>query len=155
DLADMGYTSNDKPFPRGEILIRGPNCFVGYYKDDEKTREAIDKEGWVQTGDVGCWDERGRLRIIDRKKNLFKLAQGEYIAPERIELKLAKSRLISQCFVHGDSLKSYLVALIVVDRDELIKWAKIQGDGFDALDYKDLVGRPKVISLIKDELQKF
>lgn len=153
DIPEMGYKSSDKPYPRGEICIRGPNCFIGYYKDDDKTSEVIDSEGWIKTGDVGSWDELGRLHVIDRKKNLFKLAQGEYIAPEKIEMTLAKNLYISQSFVHGDSLKSWLVALIVPNKEELLKWA--EGESLSGLDYPSLIKNESVIAFYKKQLQGF
>ena len=129
DVPDMGYMSSDKVHQgvpcqgRGEICIRGPNVFIGYYKDEEKTRETIDEEGWLHSGDIGLWTMSGNLQIIDRKKNIFKLAQGEYVAPEKIELILSRSLYIAQCFVYGDSFQSYLVAIVVPDEEVVNKWA--------------------------------
>ncbi|CAI9304493.1 unnamed protein product [Lactuca saligna] len=133
DVPEMNYTSDDQPHPRGEICVRGPIIFQGYYKDEVQTREVIDDEGWLHTGDIGLWLPGGRLKIIDRKKNIFKLAQGEYIAPDKIENVYAKCRFISQSFIYGDSFNSSLVAIISVDPDVMKDWAASQG-----IKYNDL-----------------
>lgn len=119
DVPDMNYFASDKPFARGEICVRGYSCFASYYKDAEKTAETIDAEGWVHTGDIGMFDDRGRVRLIDRKKNIFKLAQGEYIAPEKIEMVIAKHEAIAQVFIDGDSLKNSVVAVVVPDFERI------------------------------------
>ncbi|OAY27923.1 long chain acyl-CoA synthetase 6, peroxisomal [Manihot esculenta] len=134
DVPEMKYTSEDQPYPRGEICVRGPTVFQGYHKDEAQTREIIDEDGWLHTGDIGLWLPEGRLKIIDRKKNIFKLAQGEYIAPEKIENIYAKCKFIAQCFVYGDSLNSSLVAVVSVDRAILKAWAASEGIKYDSLE---------------------
>ncbi|CAG2239257.1 ACSL [Mytilus edulis] len=107
-----------------DVCLQGPSVFVGYLNDEVKTKEVLDKDGWLHTGDIGEWLPNGTLKIIDRKKHIFKLAQGEYIAPEKIENIYVRSTLVAQIFVHGDSLKASLVAVCVPDPDVLPSYAK-------------------------------
>uniref|UniRef100_A0AAQ4QED7 Long-chain-fatty-acid--CoA ligase n=1 Tax=Gasterosteus aculeatus aculeatus TaxID=481459 RepID=A0AAQ4QED7_GASAC len=102
DVEDMNYFASNG---EGEVCIKGRNVFKGYLKDPKRTAEALDEDGWLHTGDIGKWLPSGVLKIIDRKKNIFKLAQGEYIAPEKIENVYVRSGPVAQVFVHGDSLQ--------------------------------------------------
>lgn len=130
DIPEMEYLTTDKPCPRGEICCKGPNVFLGYFKEEGKTDEAIDGDGWLHSGDVGRWNADGTLTIIDRKKNIFKLSQGEYIAPEKLEARAQSSNFVAQAFIEGNSLKHQLVAVIVPDEDTLVPWAKESGIDF-------------------------
>lgn len=115
DVPEMGYTSKDKPFPRGEICLKGTMVTGGYYKSEKETADAFDEDGFFKTGDIGQWLKSGSLQIIDRKKNLFKLSQGEYVSPETLEQEYQKVKLVSQIFVYGDSFQNFLVAVVVPD----------------------------------------
>ncbi|KAG0042525.1 hypothetical protein BGZ83_000358 [Gryganskiella cystojenkinii] len=155
DVPEMNYLSTDKPFPRGEICLRGPHIFSGYFKDEEKTKEALDSENWLHTGDIGFVDNRGCFTIIDRKKNIFKLAQGEYVAPEKIENVLsARCNLSAQLFVHGDSLESCLVAIAVPEPETFVPFATaVLGSGASK-DITVLCKDPKVNAVFLKELEK-
>ncbi|KAJ3603846.1 hypothetical protein NHX12_028587 [Muraenolepis orangiensis] len=109
------------------ICIRGPSVFQGYLKDPEKTQEALDSEGWLHSGDVGHWLPNGTLRIVDRKKHIFKLSQGEYIAPEKIENVYMRCLCVLQVFVHGDSLQSHLIGIAVPDPEVFTNWTRERG----------------------------
>uniref|UniRef100_A0AAQ6ALQ3 Long-chain-fatty-acid--CoA ligase n=1 Tax=Amphiprion ocellaris TaxID=80972 RepID=A0AAQ6ALQ3_AMPOC len=124
DVEEMNYFASNG---EGEVCIKGKNVFKGYLKDPEKTAEALDEDGWLHTGDIGKWLPSGVLKIVDRKKNIFKLAQGEYIAPEKIENVYGRSGPVAQVFVHGDSLQSCLVAIVVPDPEVLPGFAKDLG----------------------------
>uniref|UniRef100_A0A803YF07 Long-chain-fatty-acid--CoA ligase n=1 Tax=Meleagris gallopavo TaxID=9103 RepID=A0A803YF07_MELGA len=124
DVQEMNYLAAKG---EGEVCVKGPNVFLGYLKDPEKTAEALDKDGWLHTGDIGKWLPNGTLKIIDRKKHIFKLAQGEYIAPEKIENVYLRSEALAQVFVHGESLQAFLIAVVVPDPETLCKWAKKKG----------------------------
>ncbi|XP_019390233.1 PREDICTED: long-chain-fatty-acid--CoA ligase 1 isoform X2 [Crocodylus porosus] len=124
DVEEMNYFAAKG---EGEVCVKGPNVFLGYLKDPEKTAEALDKDGWLHTGDIGKWLPNGTLKIIDRKKHIFKLAQGEYIAPEKIENVYLRSEPVAQVFVHGESLQAFLIAIVVPDPEILPSWAKKKG----------------------------
>lgn len=124
DVPDMNYYAASG---HGEICIKGTNVFKGYFKEPEKTKEALDEDGWLHTGDIGTFLPNGTLKICDRKKNIFKLSQGEYIAPEKIENIYIKSQYVAQVFVHGESLKSCTVAVIVPDVENVKFYAEEQG----------------------------
>lgn len=116
DLPELGYTSDDQANPRGEIMLRGPQIFRGYFKENQKTLEGFDEEGWFHSGDVGRLDSQGRIYIIDRVKHFFKLSQGEYIAPEKIEnVYMSRNTILSQIFVHGSPHENFLVAIVGVN----------------------------------------
>jgi len=115
DVPDMNYLSTDQPYPRGEICFRGPLVMREYFRDPVRTAEALDADGWLHSGDIGCWLEDGHLRILDRKKNIFKLSNGEYVQPEKLEQLYVQSKYVAQIFVDGSPLEAQLVAVIVPD----------------------------------------
>ncbi|KAK4542702.1 hypothetical protein LTR36_006274 [Oleoguttula mirabilis] len=118
DVPDMDYLSTDLPNPRGELLIRGPTVFKEYFKNEAETKKAFTDDGWFRTGDIVEIDSMGRFRIVDRVKNVLKLAQGEYISPERIEnVYLGNLPFLAQAYVHGDSVQANLVAVFGIQAD--------------------------------------
>lgn len=118
-VPEMGY---DATVLKGELQLRGPQVFNRYYLRPDETAAVLDENKWYSTGDIASIDSKGRLRVIDRVKNFFKLSQGEYIAPEKIEnTYLSSCPLITQAFVYGDSFESYLVGVVGVDVESVRK----------------------------------
>lgn len=158
-VPDMEYTVEDQPFPRGELLVRGANIFQEYYKNPEETKKNFTDDGWFKTGDIASIDELGRFKIIDRRKNVLKLAQGEYVSPERIEgVYLSNCNYLAQGFVHGDSLQTSLVAVFGVQPDIFAPYAsKILGRSISPTDFaaiKEACVHEKVKAAIHKDLDK-
>ena len=146
DIPEMGYTSEDSP-PRGEVCIWGPSVTQGYFKNPEKTAEALHGR-WMCTGDVGVVLDNGAIKIIDRAKNIFKLSQGEYIAPEKLEGVYVQSGYVLQCWIYGESIRDYTVGFFVMDPDKLAQYAKDNGKEVDDA----LVNDPGLIQAVYDDL---
>ncbi|RVX72854.1 hypothetical protein B0A52_03207 [Exophiala mesophila] len=158
-VPDMDYTIDDKPYPRGELLLRGNATFKGYYKNDEETAKAFTEDGWFKTGDICSVDELGRFTIIDRRKNVLKLAQGEYLSPERIEgVYLSSLSYLAQAFVHGDSVQTFLVAIFGVQPDTFAVFAsRILGREISPTDLsaiKQAADDPKIKAAVLKDLDK-
>lgn len=133
----------------GEILTKGPNLMMGYYKRPDLTAEVIDPAGWFHTGDIGEW--RGdKLRITDRKKEIFKTSGGKYIAPQYIENKLKESRFIEQAMVIGENQK-FASALIVPAFAHIRDWGKERG--LDSATDSEIASHPEVKKKINEEIE--
>ncbi|KAH9656439.1 AMP-binding enzyme family protein expressed [Citrus sinensis] len=147
-VPEMGYDALSS-VPRGEICLRGNTLFSGYYKRPDLTEEVI-VDGWFHTGDIGEWQPSGAMKIIDRKKNIFKLSQGEYVAVESIENIYLQCPLTTLIWVYGNSFESFLVAVVVPDRKALEDWAV--NHLHEAVDFKSLCENPKARKYVLDEL---
>lgn len=137
----------------GEILVRGPNVFKGYYNNPKETSEAIDAEGWFHTGDIGQLDEDNFLIIKGRKKELLVLANGKKVAPQPIENRIKESPYIAQIVLLGDK-ENTVSALVVPSFQHIRDWAKESCINFSFDDNSTLVQHPDVNSLIRNEIQR-
>lgn len=134
----------------GEILVRSPGVFKGYYRNPEATEETI-RDGWLYSGDVGELDEDGYLKITDRKKDIIVTAGGKNITPQYIENKLKASSYINDAVVIGDN-RRFITSLIMIDEDNVVKYAQDNKIQFST--YKDLTQSPEIIRLIQGEVNK-
>lgn len=122
----MGYNATNG---KGELQLRGPQVFTEYFKKPEETKNAVDDYGWFSTGDVGQIDGRGLLRVVDRVKNFFKMGQGEYVAPDKVEsIYLSSCPLITQLFAYGDPYRTYLIGIVGI-QEEAVRDILIQKHG--------------------------
>jgi len=135
----------------GEILVKGPQVFKGYWNLPEATKEAFTEDGWFKTGDIGEFDSDGFLRITDRKKELFVTSGGKNVAPHPIELAITGKPYIDQACLIGDA-KKYLTALIVPDFPELHRYAK--HNGIPACSDKDLIANDQIKALIQKQVDE-
>jgi long-chain acyl-CoA synthetase len=133
----------------GEILCKGPNVMMGYYKDAERTAEVIDTDGYFHTGDIGEIDAEGFLKITDRKKEMFKTSGGKYVAPQLLENRMKQSRFIEQIMVVGEGEKMP-AALIQPNFEFLFEWAKRHG--LDLGSVSEAIQNPKVLERFKEEV---
>ncbi|CAD5178226.1 unnamed protein product [Musa acuminata subsp. malaccensis] len=124
-VPEMGYDALSTT-PRGEVCIRGSTLFSGYYKREDLTKEVM-IDGWFHTGDIGEWQPDGSLKIIDRKKNIFKLSQGEYVAVENLESIYGLVPTIDSIWIYGNSFESFLVAVVNPNQQALERWAEEKG----------------------------
>lgn len=134
----------------GEILCKGEGVMMGYYKDDARTAEVIDADGWFHTGDIGHLDADNFLKITDRKKEIFKMSSGKYIAPQMIENIFKESKAISQVMVVGENMK-FASAIISPNFEALKDWCKAHKITFD--DPKELINMPKVVEYFQSEIK--
>ena len=119
DVPELGYFHTDRPHPRGELLVKSETMFPGYYKRPEITAEVFDADGYYRTGDIVAEFGPDQLRYLDRRNNVLKLSQGEFVAVSRLEVVFADSPLVQQVFVYGNSARAYLLAVVVPTQEAL------------------------------------
>jgi long-chain acyl-CoA synthetase len=137
----------------GEILVKGPNVMMGYYNNEDATKEVFDADGWLKTGDIGEFIEEKFLKITDRKKEIFKTSGGKYIVPQAIENSLKESRFIEQAMVIGENQK-FPAAFIVPDYAFLRAWAKRHELSFEGQSNEQIIADPTVYKRIFEEVEK-
>ncbi|KAK9167577.1 hypothetical protein Scep_002768 [Stephania cephalantha] len=156
DWPEGGYLITDSPMPRGEIVIGGPNVTLGYFKNEEKTKEVykVDERGmrWFYSGDIGQFHPDGCLEIIDRKKDIVKLQHGEYVSLGKVEAALIVSPYVDNIMMHADPFHSYCVALVVASHDAVEEWGLTNGIKY--IDFTDLCQKKETLKEVHGSLIK-
>lgn len=148
-VPEMGYDALAST-PRGEICVKGKTLFAGYYKREDLTKEVLIDE-WFHTGDIGEWQPNGSMKIIDRKKNIFKLSQGEYVAVENLENIYSQVSSVESIWVYGNSFEAFLVAVVNPSKQALEQWAQQNGI---SMDFNSLCEDSRAKGYILEELSK-
>ncbi|TKY71024.1 Long chain acyl-CoA synthetase 4 [Spatholobus suberectus] len=148
-VPEMGYDALASR-PRGEICVKGKTLFSGYYKREDLTKEVL-IDGWFHTGDIGEWQPNGSMKIIDRKKNIFKLSQGEYVAVENLENIYSQVSSVESIWIYGNSFEAFLVAVVNPSKQALEHWAQENGI---SMDFNSLCEDSRAKSYILEELSK-
>jgi len=154
NIPEMDYNVTDSPNPRGEVWISGPSIFSAYWNDPTKTSEALVQEGdtvWFRTGDVGLFDQEwGQLLLIDRKRGIFKLSQGEYVSVSNVEDKMGRCKYVEQVFMYGNRYEPYVLGIAVPNFSSLRAALALRTECSDA----ELCERPEAIALVTKEVAK-
>jgi fatty acid CoA ligase FadD9 len=153
DVPDMGYLRSDKPCPRGEILVKTDYLTQGYYKNSEATRSSFTEDGYFRTGDIGMMHSDGRVEIIDRKKHLIKLSQGEFVAPESLEGLFLECPFISQIYIDANSNQAFVVAVVSLAASTVFGWAR--SNGIESNSLAELARTDALKQKILEELVSF
>jgi long-chain acyl-CoA synthetase len=135
----------------GEILCKGPNVMLGYYKDPVLTKTVFDEEGWFHTGDIGIWEDNRFLKVTDRKKEIFKLSNGKFVAPQVIENIFKESVLIDQIMVVGEHEK-FASALISPNFTNLQQWC--EAENISCKEKNEMIHLPQVLKIFTEEVNK-
>ncbi|GKT26413.1 Long chain fatty acid CoA ligase 5 [Aduncisulcus paluster] len=151
DVPELEYVT-DAPIPRGELCVKGANVFTRYWKNPEKTAESFDKDGFYHTGDIAQFID-GYIQIIDRKKCVYKLSQGEFVSAEALERAYTSSSLVSTAFMYGNRYESFVLAVLQIDekevREQIVSEGVLSADDLSELEsMEDLCKEPKVISFV-------
>eukprot|EP01122_Echinamoeba_exundans_P010707 TRINITY_DN4062_c0_g1_i1.p1 TRINITY_DN4062_c0_g1~~TRINITY_DN4062_c0_g1_i1.p1 ORF type:complete len:1092 (-),score=158.97 TRINITY_DN4062_c0_g1_i1:110-3385(-) len=151
DVPELGYFSEDRPHPRGELWVKSADTVPGYFKDPVATSAAFDEDGYFCTGDIVEMDtSNDTIKIIDRRKHFFKLAQGEYVAPERLEKVFLLSPLVRFIYIYAESVESYVLAVVVPQQPVLEAWATKQGLQFAS--FEELCQNPAAVAEVMKSL---